>query len=65
MTIEEIRKNAPQGATHYARDEFRGFGFIYIKYRLGRCCVYSDKWRTSWGATGQSLFELSHKIKPL
>lgn len=29
MTIEEIRKNAPDGATHY--DENR-IGLIYIKY---------------------------------
>ena len=30
MNIEEIRKNAPSGATHYLRIMF--LGLIYLKY---------------------------------
>lgn len=30
MTIEEIRKNAPDGATHYIEIMF--LGLVYIKY---------------------------------
>lgn len=32
MTIEEIRKNSPEGATHYGYDED---GIIYLNYVPG------------------------------
>lgn len=32
MTIEEIRKNAPEGATHYAKHEAATFYFFESSY---------------------------------
>ena len=44
MTLEEIRKNAPKGATHYSENQI---GLLYIKYIEGEpFYTYSD--RTEW-----------------
>lgn len=38
MTIEEINRNKPDGATHYMDDDH---GFDYVK-------INSDKWMNVW-----------------
>ena len=44
MKIEEIRKNAPEGATHYSENQI---GLLYVKYIEGKTFyTYSDK--TDW-----------------
>lgn len=47
MTLEEIRKNAPEGATHY--DDPLGF-IMYYKYENESVLVFlnfSKEWATS------------------
>lgn len=67
MNIEEIKKNAPNRATHYAISLLDDSNVVvYIKYRLNHCCYFLDcKWRASPAIKGESMFELMHDIKPL
>lgn len=39
MNIEEIRKNKPDGATHYGFRE--NMNVVYFKYIIGVLCKYS------------------------
>ena len=60
MTIEEIRKNAPEGATHY-RDETRTGVVIYYKHVLGKSLMF---WlNTRWAYTDNTV--ASKRVKPL
>lgn len=58
MTIEEIRKGAPLGATHFRL--FENAGVVYYKYVFGVQFVYAESiesWRRS--------FASKDEIKPL
>lgn len=64
MTIEEIRKNAPQGATHYHPNN--GLA-IYVK-KLGVSYAIWNDLKNDWiyGSTTFNLMkEFSPNLKPL
>lgn len=55
MTIEEIRKNAPDGATHY--DDYGGY------YKVS---FFTYKWMGEWSCDWHILMhEPYFKLKPL
>ena len=59
MTIDEIRKNAPVGATHYADDRF-GFDYVRINEH-GKLYIFSARY-SEW----LPVFSTQcHNIKPL
>ena len=55
MTIEEIRKNAPDGATHYNERTETYYKQDDVLY------YWCDEWRPSWYAGAQFMIY----IKPL
>ncbi|WP_034583188.1 hypothetical protein [Acinetobacter sp. HR7] len=60
MTLEEIRKNAPEGATHYA-DDNKGFDYLLIGDDRS-LAVWNDRFMT-WLPVG--YVKSNHKYKPL
>lgn len=48
MTLEEIKKNAPDGATHYTSIMF--FGVIYLKHVSGQSWWWHEK-TVKWDKT--------------
>ena len=62
MTIEEIRKNAPVGATHYGvNDDEVDY---YAKDTIGRWCI-SDGCGSYWPLRTSTYGELDNTLKPL
>lgn len=59
MTIEEIRKGAPSGATHYADDNL-GFDYVLINEH-GKVYVWSPRY-SEWLPVFSTP---DHKLKPL
>lgn len=57
MTIDEIRKNAPDGATHYHDDN--GRRVFYVKFEFGTA-LYWDSWLKQWLGFG-----MPYQLKPL
>lgn len=57
MTPQQIKDNAPQGATHY--DTVMFLGLIYIKY-ISDHPYYYEFWRSSWTRCNSHF-----KAKPL
>lgn len=57
MTIDEIRKNAPSGATHYHDDS--GRRIFYVKFEFGTV-LYWDSWLKQWLGFG-----MPYQLKPL
>lgn len=56
MTIEEIRKNAPEGATHYRNKEF-------VKHECGNWYIF---YKGNWNKIHPIVFsEFKDEIKPL
>lgn len=65
MTLEEIKANAPDGATHYRPERLElndEYGFLYYKYIDGKLYGYCfGEWsRSCMGKITQSL-----SLKPL
>lgn len=59
MTPQQIKANAPQGATHYADDEF-GFDYVLINEH-GKLYIWNARY-SEW----LPVFSTPcHKLKPL
>lgn len=56
MTIKEIRKNKPEGATHYNQSEY------YFKNINGNTCEMWNPYVCKWFKTYVSVFDI---LKPL
>lgn len=62
MTIEEIRKNKPEGSTHYYLDNG---DIVYMgKDTIGRWCYVENDWE-GWPCRSSDVEEIESKIKPL
>ena len=61
MTIDEIRKNAPVGATHYMDDD-KGFDYVRIDLEERWLDVWNSRFNC-WLPIG--YIALSSKYKPL
>ena len=59
MNIDDIRKQAPQGATHYADDEF-GFDYVLINEH-GKLYIWNARY-SEWLPVFSTP---DHKLKPL
>ena len=61
MTIDEIRKNAPVGATHYIDDD-KGFDYVRIDLEERWLDIWNSRFNC-WLPIG--YIALSSKYKPL
>lgn len=62
MTIEEIRKGAPEGATHYEIVE--GETFYYARDYMGRWC-YVEENGDLWPTSCAEMERLDKEAQPL
>ena len=60
MTIEEIRKSAPKGASHYWQNEY-GHAYYCFCEKIERWLFY-DKYHDYWFSQRDSIVD---KLKPL